>query len=164
MKKKKRMVGWVRWFDNDEGWDTRLECGCFFLFFSFLPFSFFCSFLSFLLHTSGGRKAVPWGLHIDGSYGGRSDRERQIERDRSKGRRMVVLGRRKRKNQILRVLFCPVLTVPFSSKLLNSHPYSSLPTNPQQFIPHHHIHQSQSHTFINHISPRQPLFQTRILL
>lgn len=143
------------------GTDTRFECGSFFAFFSFLSFAFFCSFLSFLLHTSGGRKAVPWGLHIDERDVRRIDRETAIE---IKGRIMVVLGRRKRKNQILRVLFCPVLTVSFSSKLLNSHPYSSLPTNPQQFIPHHHIHQSQSHTLINHISPRQPLFQPRILL
>lgn len=42
----------------------------------FLSFSFFCSFLlSFLLHTSGGRKAVPWGLHIDERDVRRIDRE-----------------------------------------------------------------------------------------
>lgn len=139
-----------------------LSVALFFFFFSFLSFSFFCSFLlSFLLHTSGGRKAVPWGLHIDERDVRRIDRETAIE---IKGRRMVVLCRRKRKNQILRVLFCPVLTVSFSSKLFNSHPYSSLSTNPQQFIPYYQIHQSQSHTLINHISPRQPLFQPRILL
>lgn len=145
----------------------------FFAFLSFLSFlsvavsfflflSCFSFLLSFLMHTSGGRKAVPWGLHIDERDVRRSDRETAIE---IKGRRMVVLCRRKRKNQILRVLYTfSFLSFPFPLKLLNSHPHTSLPTNPQQFIPHHHIHQSQSHTFINHISPRQPLFQTRILL
>lgn len=38
-------VGWVRRFDNDdEGWDTRFECGTFFLFF-FFSFLFFLLFL-----------------------------------------------------------------------------------------------------------------------
>lgn len=135
-----------------------------FLFFPFFPF--FCSFLSFLLHTSGGRKAVPWGLHIDGSYGGRIDRETATE---IKGRRMVVLLQKKKtkKSNFESPVHLLLPFVPFSIfglKLFNSHPYSPLPTNPQQFIPYYHIHQSQSHTFINHISPRQPLFQTRILL
>lgn len=138
----------------------------FFAFFSFLSFSFFCSFLlSFLLHTSGGRKAVPWGLHIDERDVRRIDRETAIE---IKGRR---IGRPLQKKTKKSNFESPVhLLLPFLSfsifglKLFNSHPYSSLPTNSQQFIPHHHIHQSQSHTLINHISPRQPLFQTRILL
>lgn len=153
----------VRWFDDWDGIPGLNVVVLFFFFlFFFLSFSFFCSFLSFLMHTSGGRKAVPWGLHIDERDVRRIDRETATE---IKGRRMVVLCRRKRKNKILRVLFCPVLFFPiFGLKLFNSHPYSSLPTNPQQFIPYYHIHQSQSHTLINHISPRQPLFQTRILL
>lgn len=45
-------------------------------------FSFFSFLLSFLLHTSGGRKAVPWGLHIDGSYGGIIDRETATDSER----------------------------------------------------------------------------------
>lgn len=141
-----------------------------FLFFPFLSFVlsflFFCSFLlSFLLHTSRGRKAVPWGLHIDERDVRRIDRER--DRLRETDQKAEEWSSLVEENEKIK-FESPVLSFPFlfvfPLKLLNSHPYSSLPTNPQQFIPNNHIHQSQSHTLINHISPRQPPFQTRILL
>lgn len=145
----------------------------FFAFLSFLAFlfflSFFCSFLSFLMHTSGGRKAVPWGLHIDERDVRRIDRETATDSDRdqrgtfSKQNVRPLQKKTKKSNFESTVLSCPFLSY-FPLKLFNSHPHTSLPTNPQQFIPYYHIHQSQSHTLINHISPRQPLFQTRILL
>lgn len=147
-----------------------LSVALFFFFFSFLSFSFFCSYLlSFLLHTSRGRKAVQWGLHIDERDVRRIDRETATDSDRDQRGTFSKQNVRPLQKKTKKSNFeSPVLSFPFlfnfPSKLFNSHPYSSLPTNPQQFIPYYHIHQSQSHTFINHISPRQPLFQPRILL
>lgn len=171
MKMIRRRGGWLVGFsdsimmmrDGIPGLSVAAFFFFFLLFFLFLScFPFFRSFLSFLMHTSRGRKAVPWGLHINERDVRRIDRETAIEIKRQTNGRPF--AEENEKNQILRVLFCPFVPFSFSSKLFNSHPYSSLPTNPQQFIPYHHIHQSQSHTLINHISPRQPLFQTRILL
>lgn len=107
--KMRRWRGWLVGFDGsimmmrDGIPSLSVAVFCFCFCFSFLSFSFFCSFLSFLMHTSGGRKAVPRGLQIDERDVRRIDRETAIE---IKGRRMVVLcRRRKRKNQILRVLY-----------------------------------------------------------
>lgn len=138
-------------------------------------FSFFLAFLSFVLSFPfscthlGGEKRFRGVYTFTGVMGEEStERQRQTATE-IKGRRMVVLcRRRKRKKSNFESpvhLLLPFLSFSiFGLKLFNSHAYSSLPTNPQQFIPYYHIHQSQSHTFINHISSRQPLFQTRILL
>lgn len=61
------------------------------------------------MHTSGGRKAVPWGLHIDERDVRRIDRETAIE---IKGRRMVVLLQKKTKKSNFE---SPVLSFPFLS-------------------------------------------------
>lgn len=86
--------GWVRWFDNDDERDGIPSLSVVVLLFFFLScfsfllsFSFFCSFLSFLMHTSGGRKAVPWGLHIDERDVRRIDRERERQIKRQKNGR-----------------------------------------------------------------------------
>lgn len=109
--KDERWRGWLVGFDDSIMMMRDGIPGLSVAVFCFSFFSFFCSFLSFLLHTSGGRKAVPWGLHIDERDVRRIDRETAIE---IKGRRMVVLCRRKRKNQILRVLYTfSFLSFPF---------------------------------------------------
>lgn len=109
--KDERWRGWLVGFDDSIMMMRDGIPGLSVAVFCFFSFSFFCSFLSFLLHTSGGRKAVPWGLHIDERDVRRIDRETAIE---IKGRRMVVLCRRKRKNQILRVLYTfSFLSFPF---------------------------------------------------
>lgn len=134
---------------------------CFSSFFSsfLLSFPFSCTHL-------GGEKRFRGVYTLTGVMGEEST-ERQRQRSKADEWSSFCRRRKRKKSNFESPvhLLLPFLSFSiFDLKLFNSHAYSPLPTNPQQVIPYYHIHQSQPYTFINHISPRQPLFQTRILL